>query len=297
MLGTVLHDIIFNLFTIIFIPGTIPFKEKMFRKVSDIPVIQNACDLWNGVVPSRLDCSRVCSSDDRCVLFTYDENGTCSTYCVFGTEFEALHEYFAVTGLVDCGSPSVDNGDVTYESSILNSVASVECNDLFQLFGNSSSARCDSNGQWGGFGACRQVEWRNENTFFKADLPEPMRDGWEVIFNGTPKASAEEFSINFVDVVNVPLHVNIRFTVYNQVKIVVFNSMIDGVWGTEEEAPSFPFDELVPFEIRVKLLPGIFKIIVNGADLYDYTLRSPSEDVARISITTDVLINKLKIIP
>ncbi|XP_041356441.1 perlucin-like [Gigantopelta aegis] len=111
MLCTVIHTALIDLIVMtIFIMGVIPCKQKMFRKVSSIPVIVDACDLWKGVVSRLVDCSNTCLRDDQCVLFTYAENGTCSTYCNVGTEVEAAHGYVSV-------SDTCQPGFVKYENS------------------------------------------------------------------------------------------------------------------------------------------------------------------------------------
>ncbi|XP_041355999.1 perlucin-like [Gigantopelta aegis] len=98
MFCTVINKaIIYLIVMTVCITRVISWKQNIFRKVSSIPVIENACDLWKGVVWSLVDCSKTCLSDERCVLFKYDENGTCSTYCNIGTEVEAVHGYVSVS--------------------------------------------------------------------------------------------------------------------------------------------------------------------------------------------------------
>ncbi|XP_041355440.1 sushi, von Willebrand factor type A, EGF and pentraxin domain-containing protein 1-like [Gigantopelta aegis] len=219
-------------------------------------------------------------------------NGTTTSTCELSGSWSETN----LSCVVDCGIPSVPHGNITYESTTVNSQASVVCDEFFQLFDNTSPAKCDTNGQWDGFGACRQVEWRNKSTDFKANLPEPMRNGWEMVLNGIPKESNKHFTINIEDSSSVHLHFDVRFNVYDQYELILFNTKQDADWGDAEEVTDFPFEELVPFEIRIKLVPGAFQITVDGEHLYDYNLRTKPADITDVNFLDDLIITQIKYI-
>ncbi|XP_041356293.1 sushi, von Willebrand factor type A, EGF and pentraxin domain-containing protein 1-like isoform X2 [Gigantopelta aegis] len=164
-----------------------------------------------------------------------------------------------LTCVVDCGPPVLfdPNGVLLYESTILGSNATVECDFYFRFFGNSSSAKCDSTGKWVGVsGACLQVLWELEVDPFMADIPEPIQDGWEMVWDGIPGQMNTHFTLNFKRGVDKILHMDTRF---NNSK-VIFNTYVNGVWGTLVTATSFPFESLVPFELRVQVHSNTFKV-------------------------------------
>ena len=62
--------------------------------------------------------------------------------------------------LVDCGILEVKNGSLVTNSTVVGSRGTVRCDELFQFFGNSNTADCQSSGSWAGInGSCLQVEW------------------------------------------------------------------------------------------------------------------------------------------
>ena len=51
----------------------------------------------------------------------------------------------------DCGIPeSIDNGDVSYPSTTLSSIAVYDCDAGYTLIGTNDSVVCNENGQWTG---------------------------------------------------------------------------------------------------------------------------------------------------
>ncbi len=52
---------------------------------------------------------------------------------------------------VDCGKPvSITNGDVSYPSTIIDSLATYNCNDGYTLVGGDATVKCNENGDWEG---------------------------------------------------------------------------------------------------------------------------------------------------
>ncbi|XP_041355346.1 beta-galactoside-binding lectin-like [Gigantopelta aegis] len=107
-------------------------------------------------------------------------------------------------------------------------------------------------------------------TRLKAALPEPMRDGWEMVFNGTPTVSNKHFYIHIENSENVSLHMDVRFDIHNQTKIIELNSRSGPDWGTSVKLSSFPFEEGVPFKLCIKLASGVFKSTAKPSAITSY---------------------------
>ena len=62
---------------------------------------------------------------------------------------------------VDCGILDIKNGSLVTHSTFVGSRGTVRCDELFQFFGDSNTADCQSSGTWAGLsGNCLQVEWK-----------------------------------------------------------------------------------------------------------------------------------------
>ncbi|XP_041364335.1 grifin-like [Gigantopelta aegis] len=189
------------------------------------------------------------------------------------------------------------NGDFLYESTVLGSNGSVTCNKYFRFFGDSNTAVCDATGQWSGLsGHCGQVEWHDQKTDFRVLIPEPLKDGWQMVFRGTPWNACTHFSLNVRNKENLLVSMDVRFNIYNDVNKVLFNSNIDSVWGKSFYSNYFPFKELELFEMRIMLQSNVFKFYVDEKYLDEFTLAQPAESVVKIAIIFEVTIDMLKLI-
>ncbi len=61
---------------------------------------------------------------------------------------------FLLCIVTDCGKPvSITNGAVSYPSTIIDSLATYNCNDGYTLVGVDATVKCNENGDWeGGLG-------------------------------------------------------------------------------------------------------------------------------------------------
>ena len=52
---------------------------------------------------------------------------------------------------INCGEPvSITNGDVSYSSTIVDSLATYSCNNGYTLVGDSDTVKCTNSGEWEG---------------------------------------------------------------------------------------------------------------------------------------------------
>ncbi|XP_041355572.1 uncharacterized protein LOC121373182 [Gigantopelta aegis] len=198
--------------------------------------------------------------------------------------------------MVSCMVPTVANGTFIHQSTTLGSEGSVECDKYFRFFGNSSSAKCNATGHWGGLnGDCRRVEWRNMVPPFEAPIPWPLSDGWEMLLAGTP---GTKDSIIYVDLMyrqDIYVRVEMRFNIWGDVNTTIFSASYNGTFIADliAKTSNFPFVATVPFEMRTTLQNNTFAFVVDGADLYTYNILRPAELIDRLAIYDDVTIDKL----
>ncbi|XP_041355573.1 sushi, von Willebrand factor type A, EGF and pentraxin domain-containing protein 1-like [Gigantopelta aegis] len=221
-------------------------------KCGEPPNVPNTSKTMNGTV---LNSVAIYSCSVGNVMF----NGTTTSTCDVTQRWSQTN----LSCIVDCGVLTVSNGVFNNESTTLGSNGSVECDADFRFFGNSSSVRCDATGQWNGLGGdCRQVEWRNENPKFTAFLPEPIKDGWEMILRATPTSDAKRFTINLVYLSDVYAHFDVRFDAAGKVRKALFDYKL-GSWNKDLKfLASFPFDPLVPFELRIQLQSNVLEFSI-----------------------------------
>ncbi|XP_041354250.1 uncharacterized protein LOC121372062 [Gigantopelta aegis] len=149
-------------------------------------------------------------------------------------------------------------------------------------------------------GQCLQVEWRNQTLpdgvgHYLAVLPEPIRDGWETVFNGIPETN-NQFHVDIRD--SSDLYVVFSSRLYNQ--NLVFNSRFSDIWekgGGEFINPGiFPFQVGVLFELRIAYHNGTFMFFANGGFIYNYTATHPVVMASGVYIALDIFIENLKFI-
>ncbi|XP_041355441.1 uncharacterized protein LOC121373063 [Gigantopelta aegis] len=201
--------------------------------------------------------------------------------------------------VVDCGAPRIiANGNIVCEATTVGSTGQVECTELFRFFGNDSSTKCDSTGQWlGPSGDCLQVKWTNEMTSFDKNLPDTLSDGWQMFLHGTPISPNKHFSVNLKDHRDrYHMHMDVKFN-SGEAREVIFDTNLNNKWGTTiVQTQGFPFRENVPFELILTIQAHEIQIIVDDKAFYNVSLISRVEDITRVHIMGDVAIHQLMLI-
>ncbi|XP_041350765.1 uncharacterized protein LOC121369773 [Gigantopelta aegis] len=236
----------------------------------------------------------------------FDKNGNCSLFCDIGSDTggtpgHGSKVYITNISKVDCGVLEVKNGSLVSTSTFVGNRGTIKCDELFQFFGNNDSAVCQSSRMWAGpDGQCLQVEWRNQTLpdgvgHYLAVLPEPIRDGWETVFNGIPETN-NQFHVDIRD--SSDLYVVFSSRLRNQ--NLVFNSRFSLIWekGSGEfiRPDIFPFQVGVLFELRIAYHNGTFMFFANGGFIYNYTATHPVVMASGVYIALDIFIERLKFI-
>ncbi|XP_041346894.1 sushi domain-containing protein 1-like, partial [Gigantopelta aegis] len=185
--------------------------------------------------------------------------------------------------VVDCGALAVLNGAAAYSSTLEGGTATVTCNNLFQYFGTSNTATCQSTGLWEGLdGACGQVEWNNEVGPFAASLPAPISSGWEMIFKGIPTGN---FDVFLKDPPTTFLKMNVLF---DQTQIIISTPS-----NSSFASGSFPFQVNTAFDIRLKLEGNQFKFTVDGTVIHTSPATTP-ENFEEVRVSSGTSVTQLK---
>ncbi|XP_060790403.1 galectin-3b [Neoarius graeffei] len=127
----------------------------------------------------------------------------------------------------------------------------------------------------GGPGQVPPTAPQNMTLTVPLDMPLPygVYDKLLITVQGEPKPDAKLFSINLAKNKDIAFHFNPRFD-ENGIKVMVRNTMINDVWGTEERtASSFPFIPGKPFEVKILCTPNDYKVAVNKAHQFEYKHR------------------------
>ncbi|XP_041372639.1 uncharacterized protein LOC121385915 [Gigantopelta aegis] len=236
-----------------------------------------------------MGCVQSCFEDDRCVLFRFEDNGNCSTFCDTGMDKGVTPEYGSdanVTTAKAIGAcpkpPALPNGHVVYNSRRVNSVANYSCNEDFKFFGLSLMSVCDVTGSWNVLnGSCARVAFYNVTLVFISLIPEIVRPGWKVEIFGTPlNESRMSFNLE-CGIVFVALHFDVRFQHKSYRNIALRTSRTDGVkWDRRDvDQPYFPFAVGRPFNLTIQVTASGFDMYVDNDW---HVFRNHSTDLTRI---------------
>ncbi|KAK3767710.1 hypothetical protein RRG08_019587 [Elysia crispata] len=134
----------------------------------------------------------------------------------------------------------------------------------------------------------------NINIPYSAFINGGVRDGMEMVISGTPKPTADKFSINLcsaqtVDQGDVAFHFNPRF---NQ-GCVVRNHKQGRGWGAEETAGGLPLQRGRPFTLQIQVRNQGFKVFLNQKHFCDFTFRLPLSSVQFLFINGDITLQSI----
>ena len=105
--------------------------------------------------------------------------------------------------------------------------------------------------------------------------------------------SCDRFQINLENHNgSTAFHVNPRFSGPYGANTIVRNADLGG-WGAEENDGPFPFRHNATFDIVITAEPHRYRVSVNGQHAFDFNLRAPLQDVARLNIQGNVHIHRI----
>ncbi|XP_013910245.1 PREDICTED: galectin-3 isoform X3 [Thamnophis sirtalis] len=115
-----------------------------------------------------------------------------------------------------------------------------------------------------------------------------------ITVTGTVNPSPNRFQLDFKKGDDVAFHFNPRFNESNR-KVIVCNSKIHNVWGTEDRtAPRFPFEAGKPFKIQILCEADQLKVAVDDAHLMQYKHRIKElQQITKLSVAGDVTLTSV----
>lgn len=131
-------------------------------------------------------------------------------------------------------------------------------------------------------------------------LPCLLEHGTKISIQGTVPAGASRFSVNLQRGIGtkeapVVFHFNPRLL---EGPVVVRNTRIEGVWGTEErslDTAEFPFAHQKDFRMVITPDQKGYRVVVNEIPILTYEHRLPLEDVTHLCVKGDVMIRCLDV--
>ncbi|XP_042630726.1 uncharacterized protein lgals4 isoform X14 [Cyprinus carpio] len=130
---------------------------------------------------------------------------------------------------------------------------------------------------------------QNPNLPYVAPISGGLREGMALYLQGVVPTNADQFEINFKtgpsSNEDKAFHFNPRMD-----KKVAMNSVINGIWGTEESVSENPFNKGEAFEMLSVIKSEGFQVYVNGKEMYTFKHRIPLEKVSTLNISGDVAV-------
>uniref|UniRef100_A0A9J8BTN0 Galectin 4 n=1 Tax=Cyprinus carpio carpio TaxID=630221 RepID=A0A9J8BTN0_CYPCA len=130
---------------------------------------------------------------------------------------------------------------------------------------------------------------QNPNLPYVAPISGGLREGMALYLQGVVPTNADQFVINFKtgqsSNEDKAFHFNPRMD-----KKVAMNSVINGIWGTEESVSENPFKKGEAFEMFSVIKSEGYQVYVNGKEMYTFKHRIPLEKVSTLNISGDVAV-------
>ncbi|XP_057714933.1 galectin-8-like [Corythoichthys intestinalis] len=120
----------------------------------------------------------------------------------------------------------------------------------------------------------RKLKMKPTKTGQRGEVVGGLRVGRSIVVRGRVNQDPERITVNLVsDKSDTALHLGPRFNSLGYVNVIVANSRLAGVWGTEESHRQFPFAPGQYFELVILCETDSFSVTVNGQHQLDYNYR------------------------
>ncbi|XP_067316900.1 galectin-7-like [Anolis sagrei] len=120
----------------------------------------------------------------------------------------------------------------------------------------------------------------------RLEILENLCEGTIITIKGRIPTNAKRFSINLVcqDEENIAFHFNPRF---DNIMVMVFNTMKNGCWGAEERGFGMPFLPGDTIEVEITACRDFYKVYINNKTYTEYKHRMPLKEVQAVVILGD----------
>ncbi|XP_042630718.1 uncharacterized protein lgals4 isoform X6 [Cyprinus carpio] len=131
---------------------------------------------------------------------------------------------------------------------------------------------------------------QNPNLPYVAPISGGLREGMALYLQGVVPTNADQFEINFKTGPSSNDDMAFQFNPRMDQKVAM-NSIINGIWGTEESVSENPFKKGEAFEMFSVIKSEGYQVYVNGKELYTFKHRIPLEKVSTLNFSGDVAVN------
>ncbi|XP_073447417.1 galectin-1-like [Aquarana catesbeiana] len=112
-----------------------------------------------------------------------------------------------------------------------------------------------------------------------------LKPGHSIEVKGFITEGCKQFAINLgKDEENYVLHFNPRFDFFEVKKMIILNSMVDGVWGAEERESFFPFQEGSDTTVCFQFEQDKIIIQLPTGNPFSFPVRFPIEVISYLSL-------------
>ncbi|XP_042908624.1 galectin-4 isoform X2 [Parasteatoda tepidariorum] len=131
---------------------------------------------------------------------------------------------------------------------------------------------------------------------YKGCIPNGLHPGKLIEIKGSVPYGTDLFEINLLTGLDAysdrPLHVSVRFNG----RFVARNTLMQGVWGSEERGGIFPFNSGQEFQIMILVESNCYRIAVNNQHCFEFNHRIPISRVTTLHIDGSVAIERIEFI-
>ncbi|XP_041355308.1 uncharacterized protein LOC121372939 [Gigantopelta aegis] len=167
----------------------------MYKRVFTDKAFVDDAQVTKTGIATRVGCLDVCerSLAEVCTVFVFNqEQQLCKIYKQSLNQLTQVNQMgsvgFVLAEATCPAPPSLPNGKVTYNSTVVGSTATYSCDADYQFFGLNQSSVCETTRAWNALnGSCKQVFFYNITPPHDITLPGLVRPGWKVEAIATPR--------------------------------------------------------------------------------------------------------------
>ncbi|XP_046577560.1 uncharacterized protein LOC124285376 [Haliotis rubra] len=193
-----------------------------------------------------------------------------------------------------CGHPpDVRGANTTYDGHYLGAVATYSCDPDFRTCYNKVISTCQSSGAWESLaGLCGQYRW-HDPIQDKYSFPCGPPSKFQLTIKGKATA-ATRWAIQILKQADLIFFLEFRLDYNGQSNVAVINTRKDGNWGSP-----LHFDLTLAvgktMDIQITLLHGVFRLVIDGVSIHNFTERDPGEKPDKFAIVIDVSVSMIEL--
>ncbi|XP_067650752.1 uncharacterized protein [Haliotis asinina] len=224
----------------------------------------------------------------KCAVESCPETSTCRT--------DRYGRASCVKEFRGCGTPpEVTGARRKYQYHYEGAVATYSCRKDFLPCYKKTTSSCQSSGHWENMaGLCAQCRWHNPALGKGYVLPcGPLRS-FKATFIVKPTGPTRFFA-QVKKGKDIPFHCDFRFNYHQHSNMIAINTEFQGHIGSQLYLPHIPLAVGRESEIQVELHRGVYQLIVDGHNTFNFTERVRGVRPDHVLITGDVLVSMIEV--